>query len=131
MILLPEHVVLIRVHSSTAGHMKLDLFSTILIRAAFESALHVGRRDDAMWVLIKTHAGHVPHLSHHHHRPVRRQDPWLCLLLALLHDLLVATLLEVSDYAWTSLILEHCSSSHRKVVMLRVYYPSTSMSISR
>jgi hypothetical protein len=95
--------------------------------------LHVGRRDDAVWVLIEAHVGHVPHLDHHHHRPVRPQDPWLCLLLALLHDLwwLHCSRYQISDCAWTSLILEHCSSSRRKVVMLRVYYPSTSMSISR
>jgi hypothetical protein len=43
--------------------MELDLFFTILVSVAFESVLAIGWRDDAVWVLAETHAGHVLHMA--------------------------------------------------------------------
>jgi hypothetical protein len=91
------------VHSSimpnthgAAGRTKLALYSTILVCTTFESALVVGRRYVAVYVLAEAHGEHVPHRSHHpRHHPVRFQALGLCLLLALLHDPLVAVLLDM------------------------------------
>jgi hypothetical protein len=61
-------------NASAAGCTKLDLFSTILFCAAFESALDVRRRDNVVWVLVEAHGGCIPHHGHHpHQRPFSRQ----------------------------------------------------------
>jgi hypothetical protein len=87
-----------------------------------------------MWVLVEAHVGHIPHRGHHPcHRPVHRQIPWLRLLLALVHDLNVAMLLEVSDMR----LHAHLVDTHAllvvssKTLLLLVCYPPMSMSISR
>jgi hypothetical protein len=77
--------------------MKLDMFSTILVCAALESALDVARLDNVVRVLVEALEGNIPHHGHDPRQCPVRCQAWLRLLLALLHDPQVATLLEVPD----------------------------------